>query len=563
MNLFPTRKVVTFPVRVRGVGWHVAEDMREVLTPELLDLNTHIRTGVARVIKHGPHRTVYFLRLGGLNVYWKHCRISGTRSWLRQCLRPPKARMEFDRALALASRGISTVEPLAWGTRAGALGGESFLITRELTAAVSLQNKLIAEFGCADPAKGKDRRALARSIGEFIARVHDAGVSHPDLHPGNILVSQLPNGSLQYHLLDLHDISLGWPLSWVQSRENLAVFNRWFAMRASRSDRLRFWHGYLSVRTRFLAIPHESAAEVESRTHLTSFPFWAGRARRCLGTNRYFVKVRSPSVYGHAVREMDAAELGRLLADPDSPFRDPGVRLLKDSRTSTVAEITVSTPQGPRTMIYKRFRVKKRLTPLLNLLRDSPALRSWRAGHSMLDRGMPTPRPWLVLHRRTRFGPGEGYLLCEKADGAHVPEALTAFGADRERKWEFIATLARLIRRFNEVRLSHRDLKVANLLWSEAGSGPFSDSFHFIDLVGVARHRRDVSNATRARDLARLAISSLQSTPITRTDRLRFLRAYLNWGMRGKVGWKEWWRRVAVASRAKIEKNRRSGRPLT
>jgi tRNA A-37 threonylcarbamoyl transferase component Bud32 len=563
MNLFPTRKVVTLSALVRGVRWHVTADAREFLTPELLDLDPHVRSGVARVIKHGPHRTVYYLQLGGVNVYWKHCRISGTRSRLRQCLRPPKARMEFDRALALASRGISTVEPLAWGTRAGALGGESFLITRELTAAVPLQNMLLAEFGGAIPANGHDRRMIARSLGEFIAIVHDAGVTHPDLHPGNILVRRLPNGSLQFHLLDLHDISLGRPLSWAKSRENLAVFNRWFAMRASRSDRLRFWEGYRSIRARALAIPHESAREVECRTHLTSFPFWAGRARRCLGTNRYFKKVHSNAASCHAVREMDAVELRRLLADPDSPFRDPGVRLLKDSRTSTVAEITVSTPQGSRAMIYKRFRVKKRLTPFLNLLRDSPALRSWCAGHALLDRGLPTPRPWLVLHRRTRFGPGEGYLLCEKADGEHVPESLAAFGSDRERKWEFIASLARLIRRFHEVRLSHRDLKVSNLLWEDAGSGPTKDVFHFIDLVGAVRHRRDVSTSMRARDLARLAISSLQSTPITRTDLLRFLRAYLNWGMRGKVGWKEWWRRVAEASRAKIEKNRKRGRPLS
>ena len=115
---------------VAGIRWHIAPVEGNPLTAECLDLERHIGGFTARVVKTGPHRTVYQVQANGASVFWKHCRISGLRGWLRQCLRPPKARMEFDRALSLAKRGILTVEPLAWGVRDGEFAGESFLITR-------------------------------------------------------------------------------------------------------------------------------------------------------------------------------------------------------------------------------------------------------------------------------------------------------------------------------------------------------------------------------------------------------------------------------------------------
>jgi hypothetical protein len=49
---------------------------------------------------------------------------------------------------------------------------------------------------------------------------------------------------------------------------------------------------------------------------------------------------------------------------------------------------------------------------------------------------------------------------------------------------------------------------------------------------------------------------------VTRTDKLRFLRSYLQWGLHGKSGWKDWWRRIEEATRSKIARNARRHRPL-
>jgi hypothetical protein len=79
--------------------------------------------------------------------------------------------------------------------------------------------------------------------------------------------------------------------------------------------------------------------------------------------------------------------LRNWLADPDAVFAAPGVHILKDSRSSTVAELLLPTPGGPRAVIFKRFNLKTRRAALKNLFRPSPALRSWLVGNGVRDRG--------------------------------------------------------------------------------------------------------------------------------------------------------------------------------
>jgi hypothetical protein len=66
----------------------------------------------------------------------------------------------------------------------------------------------------------------------------------------------------------------------------------------------------------------------------------------------------------------------------------------------------------------------------------------------------------------------------------------------------------------------------------------------------------------RVQNLTRLHASFHNHPDLTRTDKLRFLRVYLAWGLRGKGGWKRWWRQIEEATRAKVRRNLRNGRPL-
>ena len=531
----------TRTLQLAGRKWRLAPNATTTLGPAGPDLDRWLADGSAQIVKTGSHRTVYRVALPDGTVYVKHCKINGIRAWAREVLRPAKARLEFENLLALQARDIAVVVPLAWGSSDSHWPGESFLITKSREGAIPFLAYV------EQPSSPKTRSHLARALGQFFAKLHDAGVAHPDPHPGNLLVELSPAQVPIFSLIDLHAIRLSGPLSWSESRANLILFNRWFQLRASRADRLRFWHAYCRSRTSFENDRFSlQAREIERGTLASNLRFWTSRASRCLGNNRYFRKVNAGAIRGHAVRDFPEAVLSELLANPDALFTGPGIRILKDSRTSTVAEIVLPFPDGPREVILKRVNVRHWSEPLKNLLRPSAVLRSWVNGHALHDRWLPTPRPLAVLHR-VRFGlPAKGYLLTEKVEGREDLSIAKPPAAHR---------LARMLRAMHDRNVSHRDLKASNILL-EQGTEPT-----LIDLVGV-RVGNSVSFAQRAKELARLNASFLTATVVTRTVRLRFLRTYLAAGERLPQDWKQWWNEISLATRAKVAKNQRSGRPL-
>ena len=529
-------------VSAAGSQWIPTPAGWEVLDPDGYDIREHLRAGRAETVKHGEHRTVYRVALpNGEVVYWKHCRLNGPRARWREILRGPKAKLEFDRLETLAARGIATIEPLAWGTLDRSPAGGSVLITRGLDAAVPLDDYLTT----AGPRTPADRRRFTRALAAFLSRLHAAGIAHPDLHPGNILI-RTPDTDPTFYLIDVHDVGVAGALSVRARRANLVLLNRWFQIRSSRADRLRFWRAYGG---------DDGARWIEAETARSSIGLWANRNERCVKDNRSFWTVRGRGLSGYAVRELIPEVAAPFLADPDAPFARPDAKILKASRTSTVCELTVATPAGPRAMVYKRFNVTGTWDPIVNRLRPSPAMRSWTIGHTFLDRGLPTPMPWLVLHRYRHGFPAEGYLLCEKVEVAE-PLNVAVARADEESRRRLIETLARWLRAMHDRGLAHRDLKAANILVGPTGE------VTFIDLVGV-RARKSVPYDLRLRDLTRLNASFVNSPDLTDDDRKRFLETYLQTGMRKAPDWSAWWAAIAERTRAKVKKNARRNRPLT
>lgn len=551
-------------VRANGRAWRLSPEGEAAFGASGPALDAWLADGTAAVVKSGPHRTVYRVPLASGTVYVKHCRINGPRAWAREVMRVPKAQLEFENAARLRALGIGAAVPLAWATADTRWPGPSFLITRDLAPAVPFP-----EFIGARPLTPRARRALARALGAFVGRLHENGVAHPDPHPGNLLVAEPAPGSegtpaagFSFSLLDVHAIRFGPPLSWEASRANLVLFNRWFQLRASRADRLRFWRSYCAARRSLPRAGTKEAKELERATRASNRRFWLARTARYKGTHRTVRKVRAGRVRGLAVRDLPADVLRPLLENPDAVFTRPGTRLLKQCVGSTVAELEVPTPDGPRTVILKRVNVRSGFDALKNAFRSSSVRRSWLLGHGLCERWLPTPRPLAMLHKyRGRLLPAEGYLLTEQVPHAlGLPEAVSACRDPRVlRTWA--ERLARVVRTMHDRGVSHRDLKAPNVMLAHAAREPMSAVPVLIDLVGVRAGAGAVPFARCAKELARLNASFLAVPHVTRTERLRFLRAYLSAGESG-AGWKMWWAVVSAATAAKVEKNRRNGRPI-
>ncbi len=540
-----------------GYHWHLSP-AAVALFPAGPDPDGWHRAGAAVVVKQNLQRTISRAAILAGNdaiklchVFVKVCRANTPRAVAREWLRPAKARLEYENLAELRRRGVGSVEPLAWGSRSRHWPGDSVLITREQPGVRPLHEVL------AETTAPAERRALAGRFGAYLARLHAAGVRHPDPHPGNVLVT--PAG--EFLLMDVHAVRFApGPLAWPAARDDLVLWNRWFQPRATTADRGRFWRAYTAAGR---ASPvRQRAEEVEELTRRSNRRFWTARLARYTSDNRDTQRIGRGRLAGFAVRDWLPADLEQWLTDPDAAFAAHGVVLWKDSASATVAPVVVRLTRGDVPAVAKRFKVKSAGRAAKNAVRPSPARRSWVLGHNLLDRGLPTPRPLLLLERH-RFGlPHTGTVVFERvADSLELPGALAAV-ADRPDRRRVVRAwaeaLGRLLRAMHDAEVAHRDLKAANVLMQGAAVDPAAAVPVLIDLVGVTVGR-PVPDAVRVRDLARLAASFLASPAVTNGDRLTLLRAYL--GPRGPA-WKHWWLWVAGAVRAKAAKNARSGRPL-
>ena len=239
-------------------------------------------------------------------------------------------------------------------------------------------------------------------------------------------------------------------------------------------------------------------------------------------------------------------------------------------------QVTMTVNGAPTTVIYKRFNRKKWLDPLLTYFRPSRAWQSWQAGQHMVSRAVPTPQNLAFIARARPFLkdplfwylPHETYLITRKADPAitlsdYSRKVLPTLSPEaRVRQIRRITyALAKLLRTLHERSLSDRDLKTANILIL---GDPIVDpiALSLIDLVGV-RLIHPLPEHRRVQNLARLQTSLKDVCGRTRTDSLRFLRAYLPWGLSPHNDWKTLWREIAGAARQKVERNHRRGREVS
>ena len=532
-------------------------------------------------VKHNAARTVWRARIDRTVYYLKYYGHYGWKDRIKRLFRGPVCQTEFKSGTYALAAGIPAVRPAGYCARVRCGGRAcSLLVTEAVEPAYALNEHWETLRGDENTARRRsDCAYLIDLVAEIIARAHQAGFEHRDMHASNILVHPIGRRRYETVFVDLQSVRLGAPLSDRAVVRSLGQINQWFRRHASIGDRLRFLRRYMFWRNEYeQAFEHSRPLEVSyeqlvgalaenARRHAERL--WAKRDRRARRRGRYFSRIWVGGgwrgmAYLRCKRPTEESRASAMvltrdwwharLTRPLDWFERGGGQPCKDSHSARVTRAVLPTDTGPLPVIVKRPLARNWRRRLRQLFAPSRSMRGWRIGNALLHRDIPAARPLAVLERRVGPLVFDSVLLTEA-----IPEAID-LDADLRREhaarsgaswWRhkraLNALLVRRLRQLAERGFVHRDCKSQNLLVVNEPRLKLV----WIDMDGL-KHVKRVTPADEFRALTRLHVSLVGLPGLTRTDRLRFLKAYLTRFGSDARAWREAWRSIAEATEEKL-----------
>ncbi len=231
--------------------------------------------------------------------------------------------------------------------------------------------------------------------------------------------------------------------------------------------------------------------------------------------------------YGKTMVEMG-------IVDPDRFFQNASEEGNTYTGRGTVKILTVPGPGSERVVVrqYRRGGTIRKLIPDLYLGASRPFRELWLTDQA-LKRGIPTAEIVAACHKEVLWGLHRGLLVSKEIkNGRDFVTYLEGLGepVSRERikeKRNVIAAVGRLVRRMHDAGIFHGDLNLKNILVQVNDNGAVQA--YLIDFDKSVIKKR-LSERKRRQNLMRLNRSvekfKHKGVCITRTDALRFLKAY-------------------------------------
>lgn len=439
----------------------------------------------SQVIKVSEAKKVSRQILDGREYYLKRYRYAGLFRSLECIFQKSQARREWDLWQRLRHSGLPIVRHVAMGEwRSGGRLHEAILVTEGF------------------PGVPLDTAAQVHwpSVLVLVRRMHDCGVLHRDLHPGNILLREATG---ELCLVDLKGIVLRRQLSQAEKEKNLA------GLRA--------------------IIPIPVTRRVQDLAKRIRKKIYARRSRRCLRTNREFETAMHNGLRWNVRLPFLNTGLISMLDNPER-WRVTAMEKLKCGRSRTVVA-----HQG---YVLKCFHHRRWLQGMSELIFSSRGRRAFKKAYHLELLGIPTPRPVATASCRSLCFLSRSYLVTERVmQGRELGQYLREVQQPHP---AVIRNVAEMIAMLHEEGFSHSDLKARNILL---------DADHkcwLLDLDYLQFMRR-VSDARAAADLKRLRQDVHLDAATAPGATFLFLRHYFR--IRGRRPW------PAIKSRIRLRRN--------
>jgi hypothetical protein len=223
--------------------------------------------------------------------------------------------------------------------------------------------------------------------------------------------------------------------------------------------------------------------------------------------------------------------LGAALASPHRLLDRPGARFVKDHRRTAVAATTL---EG-REIFVKRFKPYAWYRRLEWVFAPTPARRCWRQSAALERAGFRVAPPLALAETRSFGLPADCYFVTASLDGAEPAGRFwrdRASGLGSRERRRILVAFARELRRFHDAGFYSGDANTDNFLVRLGTAG--EPEFFLLDLENVRRPGQ-VSRRRRVKNLVQL--QRPVRGEVSRTDRLRFLRAYAGRPLRELRHW--------------------------
>lgn len=241
-----------------------------------------------------------------------------------------------------------------------------------------------------------------------------------------------------------------------------------------------------------------------------------------------FDKIRRHNCTLFINKDFRNAELEQALSTGEKTLQEHyELTPVQSSDVSRVYKFSANFDGKERVIYFKQYLYRSTLDFIKHLVRPSRAKRAFKATLMLEKNGFEAPDVVAMGERKSSFLDRENFLLTVEVENAKqikqlIPESLENFTKKQLYDMrELIRTFGNTVGRLHAVGIFHGDLRLGNVLVRREKNG-----WHFF-LIDNERTRKFRRLPPRLRLKNLVQANVLISDCVTKTDRMRFFKSYL------------------------------------